>query len=65
MKDRQAKPQRAVGGRRNAIRVEQMRAVGLTERAIARTLGVRIEAVARWSAVQDELVRADDPDGAA
>jgi hypothetical protein len=64
MKDRQAKPQRALGGRRNAIRAEQMRAVGLTEPAIARTLGVRLAAVRSWFDLQDELVRMDDADGA-
>jgi CRP-like cAMP-binding protein len=57
--------QRAMGGERNTVRAEQMRAVGLSERAIARMIGVRVEAVSRWFKMQDELVLTDDVDGAA
>ena len=55
-----SRTQRAVGGERNAIRAEQMRALGCSDRAIARTLGVSSDAVARWFDLQDELVLTAD-----
>ena len=48
--------QRALGGQRNAVRAEQLRACGRSDRAIARELGVSTEAIARWFDLQDELV---------
>lgn len=56
---------RALGGERNAIRAEQLRALGNSDRVIARILRVDREAVARWFELQDELVRHDDLNGAA
>ncbi len=65
MSDRRSRLQRALGGQRNAVRAEQMRAVGLSERAIARKLDVRIDAVCRWFDLQDELLLDHDVDGVA
>lgn len=62
--DDRTRAQRGMKGERNAIRAEQMRAGGLTDRAIARQIGVPVEAVSRWFDLQDELVL-DDVDGAA
>jgi hypothetical protein len=56
---------RAIGGEHNAIRAEQLRALGHSDRFIARTLGVRREAVVRWFELQDELIHHSDVDGAA
>jgi IS30 family transposase len=52
-----------MGGRRNAVRAEQLRAAGLSNRAIARALNVAPATVLRWFELQDELVFAD-ADGA-
>ena len=62
---RRNRAERAMGGVRNAARAEQLRAVGMSDRAIARKIGIPVEAVSRWFALQDELVLADDVDGAA
>ncbi len=51
---------RSIGGDRNAIRAEQLRALGCSDRYIARELGVDREVVARWFAHQDELVYVGD-----
>jgi len=56
---------RALGGEHNAIRAEQLRALGHSDRFIARALGVGREAVVRWFELQDELVLHGDADGAA
>ena len=56
---------RALGGEHNAIRAEQLRALGHSDRFIARTLGVGREAVVRWFDLQDELILHSDVDGAA
>ena len=56
---------RAIGGERNAVRAEQLRAVGLSDRAIARKLSAPAEAISRWFDLQDEIVLTDDVDGAA
>jgi DNA-binding transcriptional regulator YbjK len=55
--------ERGVGGRRNAVRAEQLRAAGLSNRAIARALQIPVTAVTGWFELQDELVLAD-ADGA-
>jgi hypothetical protein len=65
LRDNRIRLQRAMGGERNAIRAEQMRAVGLSDRAIARAIGISVESVSRWFDLQDELVHTDDVDGAA
>lgn len=57
--------QRGMGGQSNAIRAEQLRAVGLSDSDIARRLNVPVEAVSRWFDLQNELVLTDDVDGAA
>jgi hypothetical protein len=62
---RRSRLQRAMGGERNAIRAEQLRAVGRSDRAIARKIGIPVETVSRWFDLQDELVLTDDVDGAA
>jgi hypothetical protein len=56
---------RAIGGEHNAIRAEQLRALGRSDRFIARTLGIGCEAVVRWFELQDELILHSDVDGAA
>ena len=65
MTDRRTRLQRAMGGERRTIRAEQMRAVGYTDRAIARALDVPIDALRRWFELQDHLLLSDDADGAA
>jgi hypothetical protein len=52
---------RALGGEHNAIRAEQLRALGNNDRVIARVLRVERDAVVRWFAIQDEI--ALQPDG--
>jgi hypothetical protein len=54
---------RAIGGGRNAARAEQLRALGRSDRTIARQLGVEREAVARWFEIQDRLVSGADLTG--
>jgi hypothetical protein len=44
---------RAIGGQRKAVRAEQLRATGLSDRAIARRLSVPVEAVAQWFDLRD------------
>jgi hypothetical protein len=56
---------RAIGGERNAARAEQMRALGRSNRAIARELRVSLDAVGHWFDLQDDLVFRGDLDGAA
>lgn len=56
---------RALGGEHNAVRAEQLRALGRSDRFIARSIGVRCEAVVRWFELQDELILHNDVDGAA
>jgi hypothetical protein len=51
--------ERGVGGRRNAVRAEQLRAAGLSYRAIARALSVPVPAVARLFELQDDLALSD------
>jgi hypothetical protein len=48
-----------MGGRRNAVRAEQLRAAGLSNRAIARALNVAPHTVLHWFDLQDELAFAD------
>jgi hypothetical protein len=48
---------RSIGGDRNAIRAEQMRALGRSDRAIARELGADTRAVARWFGLRDRAWR--------
>ncbi len=62
--DRRTRLQRGMGGERNTTCAEQLRAKGLSDRAIARKLGVPAEAVSRWFDLQDDLV-ISDIDGAA
>ncbi|HZC72089.1 MAG TPA: hypothetical protein VE442_15455 [Jatrophihabitans sp.] len=62
---RRNRAERAVGGMRNAARAEQLRAVGMSDRAVARKIGIPVEAVSRWFALQDELALTGDVDGAA
>ena len=58
---------RALGGERHAVRAEQLRALGNSDRIIARILRVDRGDVVRWFALQDELaLQSDgDADGAA
>lgn len=63
-RDERKQVQRRLGGERNGVRAEQLRANGVSDRAIARRLGVPVEAVASWFDLQDELV-VGDVDGAA
>jgi hypothetical protein len=56
---------RGIGGERNAIRAEQLRALGRLERTIARDLGIDREALARWFDLQDELALGVHMGGAA
>lgn len=46
----------AIGGEQHAVRAEQLRADGLTERQIARRLRVRPAKVRTWFRVRDRLV---------
>lgn len=64
IRDRRTRLRRGIGGERNVIRAEQLRAAGLSDRAVACNLGVPVEAVSRWFDLQDELVRSG-VDGAA
>lgn len=50
---------------RTTTRAEQMRAAGLTDRAIARELKVPVAAVCRWFGMQDRLARTEDLERAA
>jgi hypothetical protein len=50
---------RGLGGRRATVRAEQLRAAGVSHRAIAYTLGVPTEAVSSWFEVQDVLALSD------
>lgn len=56
---------RAIGGDHKAIRAEQLRALGKTDRAIARLLRTDVAAVGRWFQLQDQLARDTDVDGVA
>lgn len=56
---------RALGGEHNATRAEQLRALGNSDRVIARILRVDRDALACWFELQDDLVRHDNLDGAA
>jgi hypothetical protein len=64
IRDRRIRLRSGIGGERNVNRAEQLRAAGVSDRAVARSLGVAVEAVSRWFDLQDELVR-NDVDGAA
>lgn len=54
-----ARLEREIGGARNAVRAEQLRAVGLSDRAVARRLDVPVEAVCGWFSFQDALAFSD------
>jgi hypothetical protein len=55
----------AMGGERATVRAEQLRARGLSDRAIAEQLDLPIEAVWLWFDLQDELVLPEEAGGAA
>ena len=54
----------AMRGERNATRAEQMRARGLSDREIARRIGVGLATVRTWFHLQDELILTGDLDEA-
>jgi hypothetical protein len=53
---------RAMRGERNATRAEQMRARGLSDREIARRVGVGLATVRTWFHLQDELLLTSEVD---
>ncbi len=53
---------RAMGGERKTTRAEQMRARGLSDREIARRIGVGLATVRTWFHLQDELLLTADTD---
>lgn len=56
---------RALGGERNAARVEQLRAAGLPAAAVAVRVGGTVATIEGWYRWQDGLVLEHDVDGAA
>ena len=58
--DCRAAATRAIGGDRKAIRAEQLRALGIPYRCIARELRVDREVLTSWFALQDALVEAPE-----
>jgi DNA-binding transcriptional regulator YiaG len=53
---------RAMREERNAARAEQLRARGLSDREVARRIGVGLATVRTWFHLQDELIFTDDLD---